>query len=190
MPSDTELLAIQFQTAFVLERSGRISATNDPDHSPAPRFALCGCGDRRLGANANTAVARTVLQHRPDEYFITAGCRPAEFATSRGRFRTVLSQMTETNTTLVTQLIRTQFPQWAELPVAPVENGGWDNRTFRLGDSLDVGERTTLELADVVEADLMPVGRIDWQILISIAIRVKVICWRQSSGARHHGQHP
>ena len=43
MTSDAELLAIQFRTAFVFERSGRISTTNDPDHSPAPRFALFGC---------------------------------------------------------------------------------------------------------------------------------------------------
>src|SRR6185295_8325299 len=43
MTSDAELLAIQFRTAFVFERSGRISTTNDPDRSPAPRFALSGC---------------------------------------------------------------------------------------------------------------------------------------------------
>lgn len=43
MTNDTELLAIQFRAAFVLERSGRISVTNDPDRSPAPRFALSGC---------------------------------------------------------------------------------------------------------------------------------------------------
>jgi hypothetical protein len=43
MTSDAELLLIQFQTAFVFERSGRISTTNAPDHSPAPRFALFGC---------------------------------------------------------------------------------------------------------------------------------------------------
>jgi aminoglycoside phosphotransferase (APT) family kinase protein len=36
--------------------------------------------------------------------------------------------MTEIDVTLVKQLIRTQFPQWAELPISPVENGGWDNR--------------------------------------------------------------
>jgi aminoglycoside phosphotransferase (APT) family kinase protein len=41
--------------------------------------------------------------------------------------------MTEIDLTLVKQLIRTQFPQWAELPISPVENAGWDNRTFRLG---------------------------------------------------------
>jgi aminoglycoside phosphotransferase (APT) family kinase protein len=44
--------------------------------------------------------------------------------------------MTEINVVLVKKLIRTQFPQWAEFPIAPVENGGWDNRTFRLGDGM------------------------------------------------------
>lgn len=29
-----------------------------------------------------------------------------------------------------------QFPQWRDLPVTPVEPGGWDNRTFRLGEAL------------------------------------------------------
>lgn len=43
MLSDAELLAIQFQAALVLERAGRILTTNDPDRSPAPRFALAGC---------------------------------------------------------------------------------------------------------------------------------------------------
>lgn len=38
------------------------------------------------------------------------------------------------NTALVRQLIQDQFPQWAELSIRPVEPGGWDNRSFRLGD--------------------------------------------------------
>jgi aminoglycoside phosphotransferase (APT) family kinase protein len=29
-----------------------------------------------------------------------------------------------------------QFPRWAGLPVVPVPESGWDNRTFRLGDGL------------------------------------------------------
>jgi aminoglycoside phosphotransferase (APT) family kinase protein len=29
--------------------------------------------------------------------------------------------------------VSTQFPQWADLPVRPVHNDGWDNRTFHLG---------------------------------------------------------
>lgn len=39
---------------------------------------------------------------------------------------------------LVRRLVSTQFPQWAHLPIRPVELGGWDNRTFRLGDRMTV----------------------------------------------------
>jgi aminoglycoside phosphotransferase (APT) family kinase protein len=35
-------------------------------------------------------------------------------------------------------LVSDQFPQWADLPVVPVAVNGWDNTTFRLGDSLSV----------------------------------------------------
>ncbi|HTK17438.1 MAG TPA: aminoglycoside phosphotransferase family protein [Acidimicrobiia bacterium] len=34
---------------------------------------------------------------------------------------------------LVARLLAAQFPQWADLPVTPVEVDGWDNTTFRLG---------------------------------------------------------
>lgn len=37
---------------------------------------------------------------------------------------------------LVASLIREQFPEWADRAVVPVEPGGWDNRTFRLGQDL------------------------------------------------------
>jgi aminoglycoside phosphotransferase (APT) family kinase protein len=46
--------------------------------------------------------------------------------------------MTEIDVALVEKLIHTQFPQWAELPIEPVRNAGWDNRTFRLGDTMSV----------------------------------------------------
>ncbi|WP_353650437.1 aminoglycoside phosphotransferase family protein [Nakamurella sp. A5-74] len=39
---------------------------------------------------------------------------------------------------LITQLLEEQFPQWADLPIRPVEKDGWDNLTMRLGDSLSV----------------------------------------------------
>ncbi len=39
---------------------------------------------------------------------------------------------------LVRALIAAQFPQWADLGVAKVEPGGWDNRTFRLGETMSV----------------------------------------------------
>ena len=39
---------------------------------------------------------------------------------------------------LVSCLIREQFPQWAELPIRPVELDGWDNTTMRLGGDMSV----------------------------------------------------
>jgi aminoglycoside phosphotransferase (APT) family kinase protein len=37
---------------------------------------------------------------------------------------------------LVRRLVAAQFPHWARLPVRPVARGGWDNRTFHLGDDM------------------------------------------------------
>ena len=42
------------------------------------------------------------------------------------------------DTTLVSRLVATQFPQWAHLPIRPVADSGWDNRTFHLGDEMSV----------------------------------------------------
>jgi aminoglycoside phosphotransferase (APT) family kinase protein len=42
------------------------------------------------------------------------------------------------NVSLVSRLVAAQFPRWADRPIRPVESGGWDNRTFRLGEDLTV----------------------------------------------------
>lgn len=42
------------------------------------------------------------------------------------------------DTQLVYKLIASQFPQWADLEVKPVACGGWDNRTFHLGEHMSV----------------------------------------------------
>lgn len=39
---------------------------------------------------------------------------------------------------LVRRLVAGQFPQWADLPIKPVEPGGVDNRTFYLGRDMSV----------------------------------------------------
>ena len=39
---------------------------------------------------------------------------------------------------VVQQLVAQQFPEWADLPVGPVDSPGWDNHTFRLGTDLSV----------------------------------------------------
>ncbi|MGN6033482.1 MAG: aminoglycoside phosphotransferase family protein [Thermomicrobiales bacterium] len=41
-------------------------------------------------------------------------------------------------TDLVRGLIAAQFPQWAGLPIRPVAQSGWDNRTFHLGERMTV----------------------------------------------------
>jgi aminoglycoside phosphotransferase (APT) family kinase protein len=61
--------------------------------------------------------------------------------------------MTEIDTKLVKRLIQAQFPQWAELAITPVENSGWDNRTFHLGDRMAVGLPSASTYATQVEKE-------------------------------------
>ncbi|MDE3048147.1 MAG: GNAT family N-acetyltransferase, partial [Verrucomicrobiota bacterium] len=42
------------------------------------------------------------------------------------------------STSVVAKLIATQFPEYKNLPIKLVEPNGWDNRTFRLGDTMSV----------------------------------------------------
>lgn len=42
----------------------------------------------------------------------------------------------EIDAALAGRLVAAQFPQWADLPIRPVAKGGWDNRTFHLGDRM------------------------------------------------------
>ena len=51
------------------------------------------------------------------------------------------------------QLVAEQFPQWAGLRVRPVENGGWDNFTFHLGDDLLVRLPSAAEYSLAVEKE-------------------------------------
>ncbi|MGC5170513.1 aminoglycoside phosphotransferase family protein [Microbacterium sp. DT81.1] len=54
---------------------------------------------------------------------------------------------------LVRRLLMEQFPRWAHLPVRPVVPGGWDNRTFRLGDDLLVRLPSADGYAEAVEKE-------------------------------------
>ena len=54
---------------------------------------------------------------------------------------------------LVRRLIATQFPQWADLPIKPVKFGGWDNRTFHLGEQMLVRMPSVEEYAMKVEKE-------------------------------------
>lgn len=53
---------------------------------------------------------------------------------------------------LVRQLVRSRFPQWAHLPVTPLP-GGWDHRSFRLGESMVVRLPSSAAYAGQVEKE-------------------------------------
>jgi len=54
---------------------------------------------------------------------------------------------------LVRRLIAAQFPQWKDLPVQSVAEGGWDNRTFHLGKHMLVRMPSAEEYAMKVEKE-------------------------------------
>lgn len=57
------------------------------------------------------------------------------------------------DSTLVRRLIAEQFPHWSELPISPVVNSGWDNRTFRLGQKMLVRMPSAVHYALQVEKE-------------------------------------
>ena len=59
----------------------------------------------------------------------------------------------EVESDVVRRLIRSQFPQWAALPIEPVSKGGWDNWTFHLGDDMVVRLPSAAEYAQAVEKE-------------------------------------
>ena len=54
---------------------------------------------------------------------------------------------------LVRSLIATQFPQWADLKIKPVEFSGWDNKTFHLGQHMTVRLPSHAEYSGQVEKE-------------------------------------
>lgn len=54
---------------------------------------------------------------------------------------------------LVGRLITSQFPQWANLPIKPVDYGGWDNKIFHLGQHMLVRLPTHLAYCPQVEKE-------------------------------------
>lgn len=50
-------------------------------------------------------------------------------------------------------LVASQFPHWADLPVTPVAQGGWDNQTFRLGSTMSVRLPSAAGYAPQVEKE-------------------------------------
>jgi aminoglycoside phosphotransferase (APT) family kinase protein len=53
----------------------------------------------------------------------------------------------------VRRLVDEQLPHWAGLPIEPVVNGGWDNRTFHLGTEMLLRLPSAAEYAQAVEKE-------------------------------------
>lgn len=54
---------------------------------------------------------------------------------------------------LARALIAEQFPHWSRLPVRAVRPGGWDNRTYRLGEALSIRMPSRASYAAQVEKE-------------------------------------
>jgi aminoglycoside phosphotransferase (APT) family kinase protein len=54
---------------------------------------------------------------------------------------------------LVRRLVSTQFPQWKDLPIQPVAQSGWDNRTFHLGEDMLVRMPSAAAYASQVDKE-------------------------------------
>ncbi|WP_328535302.1 aminoglycoside phosphotransferase family protein [Streptomyces sp. NBC_00344] len=81
---------------------------------------------------------------------------------------------------LVKRLIAEQFPQWAGLPVTPVEVDGWDNRTYRLGDSMTVRLPTAAGYVPAVDKENIWLPRLAPSLPVAIPAIV-------AKGAPGHG---
>ena len=65
----------------------------------------------------------------------------------------VLVKKADITPELVSRLVATQFPQWADLPVRPVDADGWDNATFRLGECMSVRLPSSQAYVEQVEKE-------------------------------------
>jgi aminoglycoside phosphotransferase (APT) family kinase protein len=81
---------------------------------------------------------------------------------------------------LVRRLIAAQFPQWAGLPVRPLPVGGWDNRSFRLGDTMLVRLPSAAAYAAQVETEQCWLPRLAPH--LPLAIPEPLACGRPGEG--------
>jgi len=57
------------------------------------------------------------------------------------------------DTSLAHRLISLQFPTWKDLPIDPILPGGWDNRSFRLGEKMLIRMPSATHYAGQVEKE-------------------------------------
>lgn len=67
--------------------------------------------------------------------------------------RKVYADQADIDTTLVRELVAAQFPQWAALPLDPVDSGGLVNAIYRLGSDLSVRLPLRPSINDIVQRE-------------------------------------
>ena len=75
---------------------------------------------------------------------------------------------------LVRRLVTGQFPQWAGLLVRPVAVGGWDNRTFHLGEHMIVRLPSAAAYAAQVEKEQSWLPRLAPLLPLSIPVPIAI----------------
>lgn len=69
-------------------------------------------------------------------------------------------------------LLDTQFPEWSNLPLRQVLPGGWDNRTFRLGEQLAVRIPSSVDYAMQPEKEYRWLPMLEAQLSLAIPVPV------------------
>lgn len=82
------------------------------------------------------------------------------------------NDMIEINSFLASSLINKQFPQWAQLPIRPVEKGGYDNYTFHLGDDMSIRIPRDEEHAPQVEKEAFWLPKLAKQLSLPIPMPI------------------
>ena len=88
------------------------------------------------------------------------------------RCRNVTDDRLEISETTVRQLLASQFPALAELPLTKIEPGGWDNHTFRLGDTLSVRLPSAMRYSPQIGREALALSILQNQLPVAIPARL------------------
>jgi aminoglycoside phosphotransferase (APT) family kinase protein len=80
----------------------------------------------------------------------------------------------EVDVPLVERLVATQFPQWAGLPIRPVERDGWDNWTFHLGNDMKVRLPSAMGYAEQAEKEAYWLPRLAPHLPLSVPVPIGI----------------
>jgi aminoglycoside phosphotransferase (APT) family kinase protein len=75
---------------------------------------------------------------------------------------------------LVKRLIARQFPQWADLAIRPVDEDGWDNWTFHLGDTMKVRLPSAAGYAEQAEKEARWLPKLAPQLPFAVPVPVGI----------------